>query len=333
MDFVSDSNTVLADSTGYTPSGPLDPLAAQIASYFQADPNWAEMTHRPVAETREWVRAATPLLGAPDMQHVEDFRVRVAGGDIAVRLYRPVARPPALIIWAHGGGFVLGSVDETDNFARALAKESSCAIASVDYRLAPEHKFPTAVDDLLQATLWVAACVPKLAGAQVPLWLAGDSAGANLATVVTRKLHEAGACAIAGNILAYPTTDSPDAPSLRRFTSPFLGIREVRFFLDQYLPDAAARLHPDFAPLRSPNLNRLPPTLIISAEHDIITEQAEAYGQQLSRLGVPVRVRRYPGMIHGFLTLGAFFAGAAGQAMRDISEFVAATAHAPAFGR
>jgi acetyl esterase len=330
---MSESNTVVADHTGYTPSGPLDSLAAQIASFFQADPNWAEMTRRPVAATRAWVRAATPLLGVPDMQHVEDFRVGVDGGDIAVRLYRPVARPLALIIWAHGGGFVLGSVDETDNFARALAKESSCAIASVDYRLAPEHKFPTAVNDLLQATLWIAARVPKLAGAKVPLWLGGDSAGANLATVVTRKLHEAKTCAIAGNILAYPSTDSPDAPSLRRFKSPFLGIREVSFFLDQYLPDPAARVHPDFAPLRSQNLNLLPPTLVIAAEHDIITEQAEAYGQQLSRLGVPVHVRRYPGMIHGFLTLDAFFPGAAGQAMRDISEFVAAPAGTPVRGR
>jgi acetyl esterase len=325
---MSETNKMPADPTGYTPSGPLHSLAAQVASFFQADPNWAQMAHRPVAETRAWVRATTPVLGVPDMQQVKDFPVAVSGGEIAVRLYRPGARPLALLIWAHGGGFVLGGVDEADNFARALAKESRCAIASVDYRLAPEHPFPTAVNDLLEATRWVAARIPMLAGETVPLWLGGDSAGANLATVVTRKLHEANACAIAGNILAYPNTDSPDAPSLRRFDSPFLGIREIQFFLDQYLPDPAARLHPDFAPLHAPNLKLLPPTFIISAEHDILTEQAEAYGQQLSRCGVPVQVRRYAGMIHGFLTLHVFFPGAAGQAMRDIGEFLAASANA-----
>ncbi len=298
-------------------------MAAQIAAFFQADPNWAQMASRPVAETRAWVRSATPISGAPEMQHVQDFRVSVSGGDIGVRLYRPAAQTPALIIWAHGGGFVLGSVDEIDDFARALAKGSGCAIVSVGYRLAPEHRFPAAVDDLLEATRWVAARVGELAGAEVPVWLGGDSAGANLATVVTRKLHQAGACTIAGNLLAYPCTDSPDAPSLRRFESPFLGVEEVTFFLNQYLPHAVARIDPDFAPLYAANLNVLPPTLIITAEHDIITEQAESYGHKLALHGVLVKIHRHAGMIHGFLTLAAFFGGAAGQAMQQITDFVA----------
>jgi acetyl esterase len=212
--------------------------------------------------------------------------------------------------------------------SRALAKESGCAIASVNYRLAPEHKFPTAVDDLFRAALWVAKRRAEFAGGAVPIFLGGDSAGANLATVVTRKLHAAKACAIAGNVLAYPCTDTPDAPSLRRFESPFLGLREVSFFLEQYLPEAKGRLHPDFAPLRAPNLALLPPTFIITAEHDIITEQSEEYGRTLAQQGVAVQISRHQGMIHGFLTMDAFFPGAAGQAMREISDFVATTAKA-----
>jgi acetyl esterase len=314
--------TSITDSTGYVPTGALDPMAAQIVQFFQADPNWAQLTQRPIAETRAWVRAATPLAGVPEMQHVEDFRIPISGGEIGLRLYRPVAITPALIVWAHGGGFTLGSVDENDDFARALATDSGCSIVSVDYRLAPEHKFPTAVEDLLQATCWVSARVAELAGADVPVWLGGDSAGANLATVVTRKLHRSGACTIAGNILAYPCTDSPDAASLRRFESPFLGLKEVTFFLGQYLPDDAARMDPDFAPLHASHLEVLPPTLIITAEHDIITEQAENYGHKLASHGVPVRIHRHAGMIHGFLTLAAFFAGAAGQAMHQITDFV-----------
>jgi acetyl esterase len=181
--------------------------------------------------------------------------------------------------------YALGSVNEIDNFARALAKESGCAIASVDYRLAPEHKFPAAVDDLLRAALWVAERRAELIGAVVPMLLGGDSAGANLATVVTRKLHERTACAIAGNVLAYPCTDSPDATSLRRFEPPFMGIREVSFFLQHYLPDAQARTHPDFAPMHAPNLKLLPPTFIITAEHDIITEQSEGVRAQARAAG------------------------------------------------
>jgi acetyl esterase len=310
----------------YSPSGPLDPVAEQIAAFFRTDPNWQEMTSRPMVQTRAWVRAVTPMLGTPEMQHVEDFGVPAGGTDIGLRLYQPGPQPHAIIVWAHGGGFALGSVNEIDNFARALAKESGCAIASVDYRLAPEHKFPAGVDDLLRAALWVAERRAELIGAVVPMLLGGDSAGANLATVVTRKLHERTACAIAGNVLAYPCTDSPDATSLRRFEPPFMGIREVSFFLQHYLPDAQARTHPDFAPMHAPNLKLLPPTFIITAEHDIITEQSEEYGRKLAQQGVKVQISRHAGMIHGFLTMDAFFQGAAGQAMREISDFVTGVA-------
>jgi acetyl esterase len=309
--------------TDHMPSGPLDPIAALIADYFKTDPVWQGMLTRPVADTRAAIKAGTPMSLSPAMAHVEDFRVPVEGGNIGLRLYRPVTHVPALIIWAHGGGFAFGSVDESDNFARALAAETGCAIASIDYRLAPEYKFPTAVNDVLAATLWVAARTSALAGRDVPLILGGDSAGANLATVVTRKLHAAQDCAIAGNVLAYPSTDAPDATSLRKFEPAFLTIAEMRWFLDQYLPDPAAHRHPDFAPLHAEDLALLPPSLIITAEHDIITAQAEAYGRRLTAVGVDVRTIRHPGMIHGFLTLDAFFPGAAGQAMRDIAAFIA----------
>jgi len=307
----------------HMPSGPLDPIAALIADYFKTDPVWQGMLTRPVAETRAAIRAGTPMSLTPAMAHVEDFRVPAEGGDIGLRLYRPVPQVPALILWAHGGGFAFGSADESDNFARALAAETGCAVASIEYRLAPEHKFPTAVNDVLAATMWAAARTAALAGRDVPLILGGDSAGANLATVVTRKLHAAQNCAIAGNVLAYPSTDGPDAASLREFEPAFLTLAEMDWFIDHYLPDAAARRHPDFAPLHAQDLALLPPSLIITAEHDIITAQAEAYGRKLAASGVDVRTIRHPGMIHGFLTLDAFFPGAAGQAMRDIAAFIA----------
>lgn len=309
-------------SVSFHPSGPLDPVAAQIAAFFAADPGWQQMTSRPLAETRAAIRAVTPVTGLPEMEQVDDFRIPVPGGEIGLRLYRPVPNPAAIIVWAHGGGFALGSIDEIDNFARALAKESGCAVVSVEYRLAPEYPFPTAVNDLLRAASWVCDHVVALAGDVVPIILGGDSAGANLATVVTRKLHEAKACKIAGNVLAYPNTDTPETPSLRRFEAPFLGLCEIEFFLNLYIPDASRHRHPDFAPLYAPGLELLPPTLIITAEHDLLTEQGETYGQALAARGVDVSTIRHPGMIHGFVTMDAFFAGAAGLAMRQISHFV-----------
>lgn len=323
--------TQAADSSsreGYAPIGPLDPVAAQIAAFFAADPGWQALTSTPPAETREAIRAAAPILGLPEMERVEDFAIHTLGGEVGLRLYRPVSAPHAVILWAHGGGFVLGSIDEIDNFCRALAKETGCAVVSVDYRLAPEHPFPAAVNDVVEAAQWVRANTQELAGAPVPVILGGDSAGANLATVVTRKLHEAGACRIAGNVLAYPNTDHADAPSLRNFAAPFLGHREIGFFMDLYLSDPAERTHPDFAPLYAPNLALLPPTLLITAEHDVLTEQAEAYADKLAETGVAVSIVRHQGMIHGFMTMDAFFSAAAGTAMRQVADFVAP--HGPA---
>ena len=306
----------------HVPSGPLDPTAAAIAAFFAADPGWQALTSRPPAETRAAVRAAAAPTGLPEMDSVEDVRIPVADGEIALRLYRPGPGPRALVVWAHGGGFVLGSLDELDNFARALARESNCTVVSVEYRLAPEHPYPVAVHDVEAAVRWAAQRVERLAGPRVPLILGGDSAGANLATVVTRRLHEAGACAIAGNVLAYPNTEGPDAPSLRDFEAPFLGAREIGFFMRLYAPDPATHQSPDLAPVLAPNPEVLPPTLIITAEHDVLTGQAEAYGRRLASHGVDVSVIRHAGMIHGFLTMDAFLAGAAGLALRQISQFI-----------
>lgn len=310
------------NTTPHVPMGPLDPVAAQFAVFFETDPVWQGLLTRPAAETRAAIKAATPPGEPRPVAHVEDFLVPAAGGDIGLRLYRPVEQPHAIIIWVHGGGFVTGSVDESDGYARALALATGCAVASVDYRLAPEYQFPIPLHDVMSATMWVAHHRTALAGGDVPLVLAGDSAGANLATVATRKLHQAQSCAIAANVLAYPCTENDQAPSLRRFEPPFLKAEEVQWFFDQYLPDKKARNQPDFAPAYAQDLALLPPNFIITAEHDLMTEQAQAYGQKLGAQGVKVRFSQYPGMIHGFLTLEPFFPGAAGAAMVEISDFI-----------
>ena len=307
---------------GYVPTGPLDPVAEQIAGFFSTDPGWNALKTTPLDQTRAAMRAATQMTGEPTMEHVEDFSLPVAGGDIALRLYRPTARPKAIIVWAHGGGFALGSLDEIDNFCRLLAAKTESAVVSVEYRLAPEHRFPTAVEDVLAAVLWVVDRQAEIAGRTVPIAVGGDSAGANLATVATRKLHEVGTARITANMLAYPCTDHGGSETLRRFEAPFLGIGDVTWFLAQYQPDSARNEDPDFAPRYAKTLGKLPPTLIITAEHDIITEQAEGYGEQLRAEGVEVRTSRHPGMIHGFVTLDFFFQGAAGKAVDEMKDFI-----------
>jgi acetyl esterase len=309
------------DVTGYRPTGPLDPLAAQIAAMFSSTP----LSAAPLDMTRAALAAACAMSGEPAMWRTCEHRVPVTGGEtIALRLHQPTAKPPAVILWAHGGGFALGTIDEIDNFARLLAARTGCAIAAVAYRLAPEHRFPTAVDDVAAAVDWLFAQARELDLAGLPVWVGGDSAGGNLATVVTRRRHARGAPRIAGNILVYPCTDSPDAESLRRFVPPFMTAAEVTFFIDHYLPDPALRTHPDFAPLHADGLEVLPPTLVLTAEHDIITEQAEAYAARLAAQGVPVKLVRQAGMIHGFLTLDPFLPGAGTAAIDEFAAFITA---------
>jgi acetyl esterase len=307
----------------YYPEGELDPVAAGIAAYFAQFPAWVGLMDNPLPETRAAILAATNLSGEPAMAAVEEHLVPVAGGEIALRLFRPHGDVRALILWAHGGGWCIGSNDEIENFCRLLAHESHCAVGSIEYRLAPEYRFPVAVEDVEAAVLWASARVAALAGADVPVVVAGDSAGGNLATVVTRRIHAGGSARIAANVLVYPSTESPDAPSLRRFEVPFLNVEEAGFMIAQYLPDTASARHPDFAPALAEGLELLPPTFVITASHDILTEQGEAYAARLASLGVPTRVSRYQGMIHGFITLDPFFPGAAGQVIREIGDYIA----------
>jgi acetyl esterase len=309
----------------YYPEGELDPMAAGIAGYFAQFPAWTGLTTNPITETRAAIRAATVLSGQPEMASVENHRVPVAGGDIELRLFRPHGEVRALFLWAHGGGFCTGSNDEVENFCRLLAQETRCAVGSIEYRLAPEHRFPGPVEDVEAAVLWASQHVADLAGKDVPLVVGGDSAGGNLATVVTRRLHASGRAKVAANVLAYPCTESLDTPSIHRFVPAFLNAGEAAFMVGQYLPDEASGHRPDFAPALAGDLHVLPPTFVITASHDILTEQGEAYAAQLKSLGVPVRTSRHAGMIHGFVTLDPFFPGAAGTAIREIGQFISET--------
>jgi acetyl esterase len=193
-------------------------------------------------------------------------------------------------------------VDESDALARQLASRTGCAVVSVGYRLAPEYRYPTAVEDAWSALQWVEGRVDEIAGRQVPLIVAGEGAGGNLAAVVARRSFERKGPPIALQVLICPVTGCDfDALS---YTDPanqlLLDRRGMSWFWDQYAPDTAARRHPDASPLETVFLSGLPPAVILTAEHDVLRDEGELYAMRLVQAEVPVEHRRFAGQMHGF---------------------------------
>ena len=265
------------------------------------------------------------LGGEPDvLGRVEDLSVPGPGGNVPIRVYASEQGGirPALIYF-HGGGFVFGNLDTHDAACRAIAKESGAVVISVDYRLAPEHKFPAAVEDSYAATIWVRQNAAKLGIDPECISLGGDSAGGNLATVVAIRCRDAGGPALASQVLIYPVTDvsSFDTDSHRDFAEGyFLTRAAMNWFTGHYVPSADLTRHPEVSPLLAPDVSGLPPALVITAEFDPLRDEGEAYAQRLRQAGVPVTVSRYPGMIHGFVSMRGVLAGGR-QAIQEVAEF------------
>jgi acetyl esterase len=242
---------------------------------------------------------------APTMGRIEDHEVPVADGTVAVRVLVPPQGARGVIVYLHGGGWVIGAIDEFDTMARKLAERTSCAVVLVDYRLAPEYRYPTAVDDSYAALEWTAARLEEITGrADVPLIVAGDSAGGNLAAVMARRARDGNGPKIALQVLIYPVTDVDfDRPSYLDPENQLILTRDAMvWFWDHYAPDAARRLEPDASPLRAESLAGLPPAVILTAEHDVLRDEGEAYAERLRDAGVAVDVKRHAGQTHGFFT-------------------------------
>jgi acetyl esterase len=264
------------------------------------------LTELTPAQAREQTAAASAQRPpGPEMAQVRNLRVKVAGGAIPVRVLLPAEQPHGVIVYYHGGGWVLGSIDDSDALGRHLAQRTGCAVILVGYRLAPEYRYPTALEDAWAALCWADEHLADLAGARVPLIVAGDSAGGNLAAVVARRAAHAGAPPVALQVLIYPVTDSD--PAALSYADPenqlLLTAESMRWFWDHYAPEVAARAHPDAAPLRAPNLSGLPPAVIVTAEHDVLRDEGELYATRLMKAQVPVRFRRFDGQMHGFFPM------------------------------
>jgi acetyl esterase len=257
-------------------------------------------------EARAFGAELAALAGpAPAMARSEDHQVTVEGRQIPVRVLVPLQGARGVIVYYHGGGWVIGTIDEFDTLARKLAERTSCAVVLVDYRLAPEHRYPAAVDDSYAALEWAAGRLVAITGkADVPLIVAGDSAGGNLAAAMALRARDRNGPAIALQVLVYPVTDTDfDRPSYAEADNQLILTREAMVWCwDHYAPDASRRGEPDASPLRAADLAGLPPAVVLTAEHDVLRDEGEAYVDRLKEAGVPVDFKRHAGQMHGFFT-------------------------------
>jgi acetyl esterase len=236
-------------------------------------------------------------------------------GPIPARFYRAnkLTKPCPLLVFFHGGGFMLGSLALYDTACRRLAVKADCAVLSVDYRLAPETQFPGAVQDCYAATRWAYENAKRLDIDGARLAVCGDSAGGNLAAVVAQMAKDSRAFDVAHQILIYPMTDqSRDYPSYERNARGYmLTTAALHWFMDNYIPDPQDRKDPLASPMLHSDLKGLPPALIISAEFDPLVDENQAYADRLKEAGVPTHHVCFAGMIHPFFTLGGLIEDAA----------------------
>ena len=259
----------------------------------------------PIAQVREGVVAMTAALPTPDVTiaGARDMTIPGPGGDLPVRVYTPEGRGPfPLLMFFHGSGFVMCNLDTHDHTARSLCRGSGALVVSVDYRLAPENKFPAAVEDVLAATRWWRANGAALNADVTRVAVAGDSAGGNLAAVCARLCQRAGE-PLCAQLLIYPVLDyhTPGTPSYVSNDGNFGLTRErMEWFFHHYLTHPGEAVDERAAPLRATDFAGLPPAHIITAEYDVLRDEGRLYAERLAAEGVPVVYRDWPGMIHGF---------------------------------
>jgi acetyl esterase/lipase len=305
---------------------PLDPAAKNLLDLLVAA-NRPKIWEVGAVEGRKASRQLTLLADAKDVPigGVENGAWPGPAGPLPYRMYRPLDAAPGplpALVYFHGGGFVIGDLDTTEGLCRMLANASGCRVISMEYRLAPEHRFPAAIEDAYAAVSWVAGHARALGIDADRIAIGGDSAGANLATITCQTAKQRGAPNLALQLLLYPTTDATtETPSRRALAEGYLlEKKSIDWFFAQYVPAGIEAADPRISPLLAANLSGLPPAHIHTAEFDPLRDEGKAYADRLAAAGVEVEYTCHPGMIHHFFCLG----GAIPYAARAIAEAGAA---------
>lgn len=291
---------------------PLEPVSEAFVAEVAAsgEPPLHEVTPA-VARLSDMIAAGMTGQG-PQVGAVQNLTIDGPDGRFRIRVLTPETTPEAIIVYFHGGGWVLGDIDlQYDYVGRDLANRTASTVVLVNYRKAPEHPFPTALDDSYAALSWVAAKAADLAPAGAPLIVAGDSAGGNIAAVLARRARDEAGPAIDFQVLVYPVTDCDlDRPSYHAPENHLLVDRNaMAWFWEHYLGDESARTHPDASPIRAENLAGLPPALVYVAEYDPLHDEGVAYAEALSAAGVEVSLETAVGQMHGFFQMANIFPG------------------------
>jgi len=301
---------------------PLDPNARVIVDAMAATFPPVDFS-RSGTENRRLIKEAAAEVIPHDPEpvgSVVDREIPGPAGPIAVRVYRPLGAgdaPLPVAAFFHGGGWVVCDLDSHDGMCRAICNASGCSVMAVDYRLAPEHKFPVGVEDAYAAVVWLGEHAAEIGGDPSRLAVIGDSAGGNLAAVVALMARDRRGPALALQVLIYPVIDfSFDTPSHGGTgEANVLQSDEVRYYWYEYLGDEADGANPYASPIRAESLASLPPALLVIAEYDPLRDEGEAYAARLAADGVPTVATRYDGMMHSFVTFTSL-----ADAQRAIAE-------------
>lgn len=302
----------------------LDPQARQLLKRMEeADvPPVHEMS--PEEAREQHVEQAGELSSrGPDVAEVRDERVETDDGEVPVRIYRPLGEGPfPAVVYIHGGGWVVGTLDTFDTVCRELTVRSGALVVSVDYRLAPEHPHPAALDDAFAVVQWLEEKADELDVDARRIGVAGDSAGGMLATLVTIRAREGGGPPLRFQALVYPALDPDlDSESMHEFSEGYYLTREeMRWYWDQYLGDQREQRGAEVTPLHGTSLEGLPPALVIVAGYDPLRDEGIEYAQRLQDAGVPTTLRNYEGMIHGFIRFSGVL-DTAFDAIDDLAHF------------
>jgi acetyl esterase len=315
-----------ADQARYEDSMPLDPQAELVVNLVK-QAGLPELWQLTPGQAREQYMLRVAKLAQKEAIHrSHDRRIPGPGADLTLRIYQPREAKPGerfpILLWFHGGGFVIGNLDTHDHACRALANQADCLVVAVDYRLAPECPFPAAVDDCMAALRWVALHAAEIGGDGARIAVGGDSAGANLATVCAILARNEGHPTLVHQLLVYPcTAPEPETASHRAFAEGYVLTRNtITWFYKQYVRSRKDFNDFRFAPLIAEDLSSLPPALVMVAGYDPLRDEGVDYAKRLIEAGNRVTLVNYEGMIHGFLLMGA----AVHAARRAIAQSAAA---------